>query len=197
MNGRLGQQLRQLRKNKKLTLAKVTELTGIDTGLLSKIERGDRIISKESLLILSAIYETRFDELEMLRLGEKVLAQIEYDQEAQKVLEVAEQMMAYPAKKNMDKESLLMLVRKPFIAFPAVKKAWLFGSFAKDQTHALSDVDIAIETDATFSYFDLADLQHELENVLARKVDIGFVDAMKQHVLDSSINEWIQIYEKK
>lgn len=197
MNGRLGYQLRQLRKNKKLTLAKVAELTGMDTGLLSKIERGDRKISKESLLNLSALYETRFDELEMLRLGEKILTQIEYDQQAQKVLEVAEQMIAYPATKKIDKESLLILARKPFIAFPAVKKAWLFGSFAKDQTHALSDVDIAIEADVTFSYFDLADLQHELENVLARKVDIGFVDAMKQHVLDSSVSEWIQIYEKK
>jgi predicted nucleotidyltransferase/plasmid maintenance system antidote protein VapI len=197
MNSIIGQKLRELRENKGLTLVKVAELTGIDIGLLSKIERGERKISKENLANLSAIYDTLFEDLLLLWMGEKILYQMEDEQLGHRALEVAEQMMAYPPHKRADKNDMSEIARKQLLAFPSVKKAWLFGSLASGRTHALSDVDIAIETDATFSYFDLADLQNDLEKALGCKVDIGFADAMKNHVLEAVKNEWIQIYEKK
>ncbi len=47
----------------------------------------------------------------------------------------------------------------------------LFGSVARDEATAKSDVDIAVETDIT-DYFTLYDLKESLENGLGTKVDL-------------------------
>lgn len=61
----------------------------------------------------------------------------------------------------------------PILEKHAVKKAAIFGSFARNEAKAKSDVDILIEYKSKAkSLFDLIDLKSELEDTLNRKVDL-------------------------
>ncbi len=59
-----------------------------------------------------------------------------------------------------------------------------------------SDIDIAIKTEENFSYFDLAEIQHKLENLLKRKVDIGFIDSFKPYIFKNLKKDLKLIYER-
>lgn len=61
----------------------------------------------------------------------------------------------------------------PILKRHSVKRASIFGSFAKGKAKPKSDVDFLIEYETTGkSLFDLFDLKEELEKTLDRKVDI-------------------------
>lgn len=53
-----------------------------------------------------------------------------------------------------------------------VKKASLFGSFARGESTRKSDVDLLIEFEGEKSLLDLVHLEFELKNTLHRKVDV-------------------------
>lgn len=61
----------------------------------------------------------------------------------------------------------------PILKRHAVKHAAIFGSFARGDAKANSDVDFLIEYKSkNKSLFDLVDLKSELEDCLGRKVDL-------------------------
>ena len=76
----------------------------------------------------------------------------------------------------MEKASTVSSIKKrslPILRRHAVKKAAIFGSFARGEAKASSDVDILIEYQGkNKTLFDLVDLKAELEDVLRRKVDL-------------------------
>jgi len=69
-----------------------------------------------------------------------------------------------------------------------VLHAALFGSLARDEAGAQSDVDVLVDIDPTrkFSLFDLAGLHHLLGDLFAAKVDVvergGLKPAMRGRV---------------
>lgn len=52
---------------------------------------------------------------------------------------------------------MLSQIKKIFKTFPAIDKAWIYGSFARGDDRPDSDIDLAVKTDDSFSYFDLAE----------------------------------------
>lgn len=96
--------------------------------------------------------------------------------------EVGEGAHAYAHPAGRDHQAILGLLKGGLRQFPKVKKAWLFGSFARGADGADSDIDLAIEVEDPFSYFDLITVQHRLEELIDRKVDIGFMDALASDV---------------
>jgi uncharacterized protein len=61
----------------------------------------------------------------------------------------------------------------PILRRHAVKRASIFGSFARGTAKARSDVDFLIEYKGNNkSLFDLVDLKSDLEKTLERKVDL-------------------------
>lgn len=61
----------------------------------------------------------------------------------------------------------------PILRRHAIKRAAIFGSFARGEATSTSDVDFLIEYKTkNKSLFDLVDLKSELEDTLGRKVDI-------------------------
>lgn len=61
----------------------------------------------------------------------------------------------------------------PILRRHAVKRAAIFGSFARGDAKTSSDIDFLIEYKAkNKSLFDLVELKSELEDSLGRKVDI-------------------------
>lgn len=84
----IGALLRALRKENGLGLAEVANAMDIDIAILSKMERGERNISRETLLKLSHLYRANEKVLLIHFLSEKVLHQIwneDYGKEALKL----------------------------------------------------------------------------------------------------------------
>ena len=89
---------------------------------------------------------------------------------------------------NIKKRSLPILKRH------AVKRAAIFGSFARGEARSKSDIDFLIEYESkTKSLFDLIDLKSELEDSLGRKVDIVTYNSIYWGLRDQIIAEQVVI----
>lgn len=60
----------------------------------------------------------------------------------------------------------------PVLQRYGVKRAGLFGSWARGDMTGVSDVDILVETEQNMSLFEFTHLKNELEDVLGRKIDL-------------------------
>lgn len=192
----LGNIIRKLREAKKLPLRTVFAYLGIDQAILSKIERGQRKISREQVVKLAAYYEVKEDDLLVAWLSDKLVDEVEDEDLGMKALHVAEEKIDYIAFKKIDrnevKKQLIVGIRK----FEKIKKAWIYGSFSREDDGPRSDIDIALETEDDFSYFDLAEVQYQLEKTLKRKVDVGFMDSFKPYILEHLKPDLKLIYEE-
>jgi transcriptional regulator with XRE-family HTH domain len=69
----LGQQIRELRKLKSETLHQVSKGTDIDSPMLSKIERGERLPTHEQLKRLAKYFKVVESELKVMLTAEKII----------------------------------------------------------------------------------------------------------------------------
>jgi predicted nucleotidyltransferase len=89
------------------------------------------------------------------------------------------------------------MVPKIFLLFFwQIQKAWIYGSFARGDDGPKSDIDIAFQSDDQFSYFDLAEIQYNLEKVVNRKVDVGFIETFKPDIFEHVQPDLKLIYER-
>lgn len=86
---------------------------------------------------------------------------------------------------------------KQYFAGVPVKKAYLFGSLARNEADTESDVDILVELDHSrpigmkfFSY------QSDLEELLHKKVDLVTMEGLSRHVKPFIEKDKILIYER-
>ena len=77
----------------------------------------------------------------------------------------------------------------PILKAHKIKKAAVFGSFARGDFDDKSDVDILIEPPEGFSLFDLAGLHLNLEDTLGRKVDVMIYDSINPLIKDKVMKE--------
>lgn len=91
----IGEKLRHLREEKELPLRKVAAFLDIDVAILSKMERGERRITKEVVLKLAEIYSHNADELLVLFLSDKILNEIQDEDLGIEALKVAEERVKY------------------------------------------------------------------------------------------------------
>lgn len=90
-----GQRLRELRENSGLTLRKAAMKADIDVAILSKMERGERKLTKELILKLAALYKTKSDSLIVDFLSEKVIYELKDEEFGLEALKVAEKQIKY------------------------------------------------------------------------------------------------------
>lgn len=91
----IGEKLRYIREEKELPLRKVAVLLDIDVAILSKMERGERRITKEVVLKLADIYDYNPDELLVSFLSDKILYEIQDEDLGIEALKVAEERAKY------------------------------------------------------------------------------------------------------
>ncbi|HLG35434.1 MAG TPA: helix-turn-helix transcriptional regulator [Bacteroidia bacterium] len=68
-----GQHLRELRKAKEQTLHQVSKGTDIDSPLLSKLERGERLPTQEQIKKLSKHFKVAESELKVMVTAERII----------------------------------------------------------------------------------------------------------------------------
>ena len=129
-------------------------------------------------------------------LSDRIIYEIEDDEFARDALKVAEERIDYQVFISIDRKKIIQKIAEILNQFSAVSKAWIYGSFSRKDDGPGSDIDIAVKTDEGLSYFDLAEIQFQLENEIKRKIDIGFIDSFKPNILENVKQDFKLIYER-
>jgi len=192
----LGETIRKLREERGLPLRTVAAYLDIDLAILSKIERGQRNANREQVIKLAIYFKVNEDNLLVQWLSDKLVYEVEDEDMALKALQVAEEKIEYKTFLKIDRKDILLKLKKVLEQFDEIEKAWIYGSFSRQEDGPKSDIDIAVQTNNSFSYFDLAEVQFRAEKVLNRKVDIGFIDSFKPYIFEHVKPDLKLIYEK-
>jgi len=91
----------------------------------------------------------------------------------------------------MDREDLLRTIKK-ILQNAGVKRAYLFGSFARDEKK-YHDIDIAIKPPRDFSLLDLAHLENVLEGKTKKRIDLGTIDSIHPRVKKYARKDFIAL----
>lgn len=80
-----------------------------------------------------------------------------------------------------------------------VRRAFLFGSYAKGKETEKSDIDIYAEFDQEKPFFELCGILYDLREALHKEVDFFDVEELKRNptLYESAKSEGLCIYEKK
>lgn len=80
-----------------------------------------------------------------------------------------------------------------------VRRAWLFGSFARGEETPHSDVDILVEFDHShpIGLFGYARMWRELKERLGREVDLVDEGSLKPFAISSANRDKKLVYERK
>lgn len=78
-----------------------------------------------------------------------------------------------------------------------VVRAFVFGSFARDEADTDSDIDILVELDySTHIGLGFVNMKLDLENKLHKKIDLVSSKALSKHILPFINNDKKLIYER-
>lgn len=91
----VGQKLRELREQAGLSLRKAAVLADVDIAILSKMERGERKLSKEIILKLAILYNAKSELLIVSYLSEKVIYELRDEEFGLEALKLAEEQLKY------------------------------------------------------------------------------------------------------
>ena len=80
----------------------------------------------------------------------------------------------------------------PELRAHAVKELWLFGSAAREELKAGSDIDILVDFAAPVTLFEFARLRRRLEALLGRSVDLVTRDALKPQFREQILREAVR-----
>lgn len=80
-----------------------------------------------------------------------------------------------------------------------IEKAWIFGSYAREEETPKSDIDILVNfiPDTKVSLFKYARIINDLQQITGKKIDLVEEGQLKSFAVDNAENEKILIYERK
>ena len=74
-----------------------------------------------------------------------------------------------------------------------IQRAAIFGSFARGEEQAHSDIDLLIEYSTPHSLFDILRLENELQDATSRKIDLVEYSAIKPGIKEKILSQAISI----
>ncbi len=98
---RIGEIIKELREQKKLLLREVAAKIAIDQALLSKIERNERMPTKEQVIRLAEFYGAEENEFLIAFLSDKIVYEVQNEEYGLEALKLAEKKVKY--KRNQSK----------------------------------------------------------------------------------------------
>lgn len=78
-----------------------------------------------------------------------------------------------------------------------IKKAGIFGSYARGEQKSTSDIDILIEPTSEMGYFEVSNLEEELKKSLKKKIDLLTYASINQLLKNRILKEEVRIIWKK
>ena len=94
----------------------------------------------------------------------------------------------------MDKKQAIIIAGRYVNAIKSkfdLRKALLFGSFAKGTTNENSDIDLLVEFDEDSEYglLDMARMERELSEIIGKKVDLRTPAELSKYFRDAVVKE--------
>ncbi|MBC7534953.1 MAG: helix-turn-helix transcriptional regulator [Ferruginibacter sp.] len=99
MATQFGDRIRELRVKQQLLLRQVASKLDVDTSIISKIERGERPIKKEQIIILAEILKVSKEELLTLWLADQLYNVVKDEKLANEAMKLAEQKINHKKRK--------------------------------------------------------------------------------------------------
>ncbi len=99
----LGQYFRELRKEREETLHQVSKGTDIDSPMLSKIERGERLPTSEQLKRLAKFYRVSEASLKVKYTAEKILKEYGANETTYDAIQLVNEQLTTYSKKSKEK----------------------------------------------------------------------------------------------
>ena len=191
-----GHAIRRLRAEKNVQLVQVAAALGMDAEELNKIETGTGRATRAQVLKLANFFGANKEKLLVEWLSDKLVYELGDEDVALDALKVAEARLQYGVVAKPGKAITIGLIQQILKQDGRVAAAWLFGSFARGDFEAKSDVDIMIEmNDAkNYSLFDILSIAHSIEAQINRKVDLVEKGCLKGFALRTASNDMIKIY---
>lgn len=93
---------------------------------------------------------------------------------------------------SIDQNQLEMICNKQNISYLG-----LFGSQVRGDQRTDSDIDVLVDFSKTKSFFELARIQEELENIFKKKVDLVLRNNIKVSLKPYILNDLTTLYEKR
>ena len=87
---KFGDLIRSKREEQEMLLRHLSAQLDIDTAMLSKIERGEKIAKREHILFLSKLFKLDYNELFSLWLADQVFELVENEEQALQALKITE-----------------------------------------------------------------------------------------------------------
>lgn len=196
-----GEYIRKLREQEGMPLRKLAAALDIDQSTLSKIERNERRPTREMVLTLAKTFKLDKDQLMIAFLSDKITYQLADEEVGLEALKVAEQHIKYQAKASkglLSTRKIIPIITK-YLSKQPIEKAWLFGSFARNEQDIDSDIDIMVrfKKPKKISLFDYVGYSIDLEELLQTKVDIVEEGFVKPHAAESVEKDKVLVYERK
>ena len=99
----LGDTIRKLREEKELPLRTVAAYLDIDQAILSKMERGQRKLTRDHVVKLAKYFKVNESDLLVAWLSDKLVYEVSDEKIALKALQVAEEKIKYLSKRKSEK----------------------------------------------------------------------------------------------
>ncbi len=86
-----------------------------------------------------------------------------------------------------------------YLSHELIDKAWVFGSFSRNEEDENSDIDLLVQfsKDKKITLFYYLRLKNKLENLTGKKIDLVEAGQLKNFAKDSFAKDKILIYERK
>lgn len=99
----------------------------------------------------------------------------------------------------MGKQEIKRAIQESIKGLPLlerIERIRLFGSYLHDTARADSDIDLLVDFNQPVSFFQLDDIEQELQRALGHKVDIVTPKALSKYFRDAVLHEAEVVYEK-
>ena len=148
----IGVVLKNIREEKGLQLQEVHNNTKIDLTLLSRIENGKRLPTKEQILQFANYYQIDQKKLLLNLLGDKVVYKIQEESFGQDALMVAEEIMTFGKPKSLfpelETEKTINLESRRYIGNKTKLTNWIMNTILEETNNIHSFLDIFAGTAA-------------------------------------------------
>ncbi len=196
-----GERIRRLRLEQNISLRELASALNYDQSSLSKIERNELFAPGKLIRTMAEKLHDDYKELIIKYQSERVYYLLKESDYAIESIEIAKHRLEKEGKgtiRRLQRARLLVQIRD-YLAKQPIDRAWIFGSFARNDESHDSDIDILVRfvRPNKLDLFDYVGIKQGLEKLSGRQVDLVEEGYLLPNAKEKVEQEKILIYERK